>query len=128
MKNIIRNVLNQRGKKNVVILIAVFLLFLTACGSNVVKDGEEALPATETAGENNNSADMRSHSMRTPFLLTISDTDKELTSEIQALSKVYEIRRGVLIKSGNDYLIIEYDEFPDAPWCGNDVLFQDEIL
>ena len=88
MKNIIRNILNQRGKKNVVILIAVFLLFVTACGSNEIQDGEEALSATEIAEENNNSADIGSHSMRTPFLLTIPDADKQLTSEIQALSKI----------------------------------------
>ncbi len=146
MKTLIRYVLNQRGKKNVVILIAVFLLFVAACGSNEIQDGEEALPATETAEESNNFADIRSHSMRTPFLLTIPDADKQLTSEIQALSKITfnavendiyakyldEIvswrTREYYVNYGIGSVAINYPEFSATGYiiveCGTDLLLQ----
>ena len=118
MKNIIRNLLDRRGKKNVAILIAVFLLFVTACGSNDVQAGEEALPSTETAEENKKITGSESDSMRTPFLLTFHDAPSQLTSNIEVLSEVREIRfsrTGWIIRDGN---LIE------APWCGFGILSQ----
>ncbi len=118
MKNLIRYVLNQRGKKNMVIVIAVFFLVVTACGSNEIQDGIEALPATETAEESKLVTVSESHSIRTPFLLTFDNAPSQLTSDIEVLSEVREIRLsrgGWVIRDGN---LIE------APWCGFDLLLQ----
>tara|TARA_B100000131_G_C17952723_1_gene547113 strand:+ start:373 stop:762 length:390 start_codon:yes stop_codon:yes gene_type:complete len=118
MKNLIRYVLNQRGKKNMVIVIAVFFLVVTACGSNEIQDGIEALPATETAEESKIVTVSESHSIRTPFLLTFDNAPSQLTSDIEVLSEVREIRLsrgGWVIRDGN---LIE------APWCGFDLLLQ----
>jgi hypothetical protein len=117
MENIVRNPLSQSGKKNIAILIAIFLLLATACGSSDIKVADQGdIPTSEEVEMDEEDTGSGSYSMRTPFLLTFHDAPSQLLADIRVLSGIRVIR------GSRDGWIIKDGHLIEAPWCGFELL------